>query len=264
MLVRTKKECLKCKREISLSNYTKHYTACTGVKKNSIEIKSTWKQSSGKYKCPYCAKDYDKRGIGSHIWRMHTEEGKQHNPNEAFMDGSISRVAWNKGLTKETDKRVKNYAVTLREKYKTGEHPNIGREFSDEHRSNISKSRIKFLKENPDKMPYVLYHYTKGPSYPEVYFKELFTNEAIELKYHHRLSIYELDFAHLDKKIAIEIDGEQHYTDPRIIESDKRRDNFLKEKGWYTYRIRWADWQKKSYEDKRLIITEIKKLLTKH
>ncbi len=36
-----------------------------------------------------------------------------------------------------------------------------------------------------------------------------------------------LDFAILNEKIDLEIDGDQHYLDDRIAESDKRRDAFM-------------------------------------
>jgi hypothetical protein len=56
----------------------------------------------------------------SHIWRSHGE-GKNHNPNIGF---TMQRVAWNKGLSKESDERVKHYADqvsrTLKQQIKQG------------------------------------------------------------------------------------------------------------------------------------------------
>ena len=71
-------------------------------------------KETNKYVCPNCGKEYSKKGIGSHFWRNHTEEGKQFNPNKEFYNGT--RVAWNKGLTEETDERVGKYVETLKKK----------------------------------------------------------------------------------------------------------------------------------------------------
>lgn len=51
-----------------------------------------------KIQCPHCDKKFTKMGISTHIWRVHGE-GQAHDPNK-------NRVAWNKGLTKDTDERV--------------------------------------------------------------------------------------------------------------------------------------------------------------
>ena len=53
------------------------------------------------------------------------------------------------------------------------------------------------------------------------------TKEGISLIYHYRISKYELDFCDLDRKVDIEIDGDQHYLDKRIKQSDIERDNYL-------------------------------------
>ena len=42
---------------------------------------------------------------------------------------------------------------------------------------------------------------------------------------------YQLDFAIMDRKIDFEVDGDQHYLDPRIVESDKRRNKHLIDSG---------------------------------
>jgi len=132
---------------------------------------------------------------------------------------------------------------------------------SDETKKKISERRKKFLRENPDKIPYKLNHYSKGDSYPEKYFKEVFEKENIPLKFHLPVGLYELDFYNEEYKIDVEIDGEQHYADKRIVESDVRRTNFLTSQGWRVYRIRWAEYQKLSHEDKCKVVDEVRKLM---
>lgn len=122
---------------------------------------------------------------------------------------------------------------------------------SDETKKKISVSRTKYLKENPDKVPYLLNHYTNGESYPETYFSNVFEKEFIKVDRYIQEGIYQIDFAIIDKSIAIEVDGEQHYLDKNIVESDKRKNKYLKEKGWDLIRIRWSHYQKLNKEEKK-------------
>ena len=228
------------------------------------KIKEEWLNSkTGKYKCPYCNKEYSKKGMGTHIWRNHGE-GKNFTANsDGYKNG---RIAWNKGLTKETDKRLFKKSETYKNRVKEGKiiPPQTGKPLSEEHKKLISKSRKDFLDKNPDKVPYKLNHYSKGMSYPEKYFKDIFEKENIKYEQEVRISLYSLDFVLFNKKINIEIDGEQHYTDKRIIESDKKRTNFLEKNGWKVIRIRWSNWQKMSKKEKINFINDLKEIGLKH
>ena len=137
------------------------------------------------------------------------------------------------------------------------------RKSTAETRQKISLARRAYLAANPDKVPYRLNHYSKGPSYPERYFKELFEKENIPLVTEHQISVYQLDFADVERKIDVEIDGDQHYLDKRIIESDNRRNQYLQERGWTVFRIRWSEYQKFTYEEKHVIVNKIKELVAK-
>jgi very-short-patch-repair endonuclease len=128
---------------------------------------------------------------------------------------------------------------------------------SEETKKKISEIRKKYLKENPDKVPYRLNHSSKE-SYPEKYFTELFNNEGIEVTKSFHIGLYELDFCILDKKIDIEIDGNQHYYDEKIIESDKRRNKFLEDNGWSIIRINWSEYKKFNFDEKTEYIISLK------
>lgn len=148
----------------------------------------------------------------------------------------------------------RNISEALKLKYANGYAP----KHTEETKKKISKHRKDYLVRNPDKVPYLLNHYSKGESYPEIYFKNLFEAENIDLKYHLQVGIYQLDFYNLKSKIDVEIDGEQHYRDPRIIESDKRRTLLLESLGWKIIRIRWADYQKFTMDQKKEIVERIR------
>jgi very-short-patch-repair endonuclease len=130
-----------------------------------------------------------------------------------------------------------------------------GRKHSQKTKDILSEKRKKFLQDNPDKVPYLLNHKSKGPSYPEIYWKDVLDSE--DLKYHEQYSVgtYSLDFAFPGKKIDLEIDGEQHYVDPRIVEHDKKRTQFLEENGWKIIRVRWSEYLK--LDDKKEFVSSI-------
>jgi very-short-patch-repair endonuclease len=134
------------------------------------------------------------------------------------------------------------------------------RKLSSETKLKISESRIKFLKENPDKVPYKLNHSSKE-SFPEKYFTEIFEKEGIKVEKYYHIGLYELDFCIPEKKIDIEIDGNQHYDDKKIVESDKRRTAYLEDNGWDVIRIRWSDYNKLLYDEKLEFVKTLKKYL---
>ena len=82
---------------------------------------------------------------------------------------------------------------------------------------------------------------TLQPSYPEKYFIDLFDNENIT-DYVRELPVgkWFIDFAFIDKKLAIEIDGKQHEYAERKLK-DIEKDNFLSDAGWTVFRIKWKN-----------------------
>ena len=135
-------------------------------------------------------------------------------------------------------------------------HKNSSYVMSEETKKKISISRTKYLKENPDQVPYLLNHSSKE-SYPEKYFTQIFKNEKLKVEKYFRFDLYELDFAIPEKKIDIEIDGSQHRVDPKIVESDKKRDQLLKEDGWDIIRVNWSKYQKLEKKDKKEYVRDL-------
>ena len=130
------------------------------------------------------------------------------------------------------------------------------RKLSDETKKKISNSRKEYLKNNPDKVPYLLNH-SRNESYPEKYFTEVFLDKNINITKSYRIGLYELDFCILDKKIDIEVDGSQHYLDNKIIESDKRRNKYLEDLGWDIIRIKWSEYQLLNKDSKKYFIDSL-------
>ena len=213
------------------------------------------------FSCPHCGFKCKKFGLASHIWRMHTDEGKNFDPNKGYKEGT--RHCWSKGLKKENNDKLKQISNTYKENYKNGKFSNymIGRHHSQEIKDRISKSRTRYLKEHPNTHPYIKYHNSKRQSYAETYFDEVFAKEGIKLEKWRHVGFYELDYCDVNKKIYIEVDGEHHYFDERIKEGDIRRTKYLEELGWKGFRIRWSDYQKMTFEEKNQIIEHIKHIL---
>lgn len=67
-------------------------------------------------KCPHCDRFFSIKGIGTHMWRKHGN-GINHKSNKPYNEG---RFAWNKGLTKDTDERVKKFGETYSNNVKNG------------------------------------------------------------------------------------------------------------------------------------------------
>lgn len=98
----------------------------------------------------------------------------------------------------------------------------------------------------------------KRKSYAEQYFDDCFP----ELKQNYHVLRYFLDLANPEKKVYLEIDGEQHYNDEKIIEHDKERTELLKKAGWTLIdRIRWSEFSILSFEEKKKKIAELKEQL---
>lgn len=97
------------------------------IKTHGLDLAKSWQESkkiqpktiilpNGKFKCISCDYVNDKqKSVASHWWRAHTEDGLNHN---AIVNGSTysdGRQAWNKGLTKETDERVRLLGISISE-----------------------------------------------------------------------------------------------------------------------------------------------------
>lgn len=215
------------------------------------------------FKCKYCGKICKNPNSLRNHERL-CKENPNHqissfvNFNKECTDGK--RNVWNKGLTADTDSRVKQQSISLSNRYNADlVSPFKGKHHSDDSKLKLSIARKKYLNEHPEKVPYKLNHHSKQ-SYPEKYFREVFDNDDL-LKSaisEYRIKLYSLDFAFPDIKFYIEIDGEQHYTDSRIVEHDKKRNLELEKMGWKSIRIRWSEYNKKSLEEKQEFIKYIK------
>jgi len=75
-------------------------------------------------------------------------------------------------------------------------------------------------------------------SYPEKLAHIFLIDNKIDFLTEYKVGKYFIDIAIIEKKIAIEIDGQQHEK-PERKESDKKKDIILKQKGWKVFRVKY-------------------------
>jgi len=88
----------------------------------------------------------------------HTDKTKKtiSEKNSGINNANYGKPSWSKGLTKETDPRLKKVSEIMKCRIFTEEHRNNlsiagqGREFTEEHCANLSKAQSKFLQNHPE------------------------------------------------------------------------------------------------------------------
>ncbi len=156
--------------------------------------------------CKFCAEKFETGPkLGNHI-----RSCKKH-PNYKERIDKISKTWLGKNHTQETKDKV---SEGMKIAHKEGRAWNIG-----------------------------MSRWNNKSSYPEEFFIKVIKNEFEDKNYQkeYPFGIYSLDFAWVEKKKVIEIDGDQHQRFEEYQERDKRKDKFLQENGWKVLRISWKD-----------------------
>jgi len=193
--------------------------------------------------CQYCGKEVGNKGclvLHEKSCKLNSNYVK-HNSGHYWKKGQI---AWNKGLTKETNNSLKQIGITLKEKYKNNEIiPSfLGKHHSEETKKIISEKRKKWLLEHKDQ--HVWRRDSKFLSEPCENLKQYLRNKGINFveEYEPFDDInYCLDIAWPDEKIAIEVNGNQHYNrDGSLSKYYQKRHNLFIERGWKIFEIHYT------------------------
>lgn len=191
----------------------------------------------GKWKCRFCGKDSRTRAeMYGHLKREHMPDGQYMCP----YCGLGFKTGWKLGAHSLHCRMHPNFAENLETVRKSASR-RLGIRLSQSHREKISEGMRRHLLEHPDRTPYLLNHSSRE-SYPEAYFRKAFANEGFP-PFVQDLYVrgYFLDFAFEGLHLYVEIDGEQHFTDPRISAHDRVRTARLASSGWKcACRIRWS------------------------
>ena len=107
---------------------------------------------------------------------------------------------------------------------------------SQKTKEKLSLVMREYFEKNPDKVGYRMNHSSKK-SYPEIIFENaLMASNITGWIYSYNCGIYRYDFAFVDKKIDVEIDGKTHLQD-NVKKIDERRDAWSKSNGWKVIRF---------------------------
>ena len=169
-------------------------------------------------------------------------------------------VHWNKGLTKETNESIKRQSETYHSNIINGKiiPSKLGKSVSDSTKSKISSS-MKIAHAEGRAHNIGECRWNNKPSYPEQWFMNMMENEfnqKVDIDYQREFSFHKfsIDFAWPDKKICVEIDGEQHQKFQEQIVRDFEKDSLLKDEGWIEIRRSW----KYIFNNTKQFIEEIK------
>jgi len=193
------------------------------------------------YKCEYCEKDLKNKGgyvrhiktckivdnIRNEVYRLYVDELwsiKDIEKKYKIGDNAVNQILGDSKRTQSEGNKI------ARQKYPENF------KHTEKSKQILREKRLKFMKDNPDKTAWRL----KNISYPE----KLFYNKVIELGWDIKYSIkreysvfpYFIDFAFLNEKVAVEIDGSQHLLPERKLK-DSEKDDLLISNGWNVIRI---------------------------
>jgi hypothetical protein len=235
MKKRTRK-CELCLDEISLSNFDKHLKVCNGSGKQKVLAN-----------CQYCAFDLSTlnggKFVGAHIRWCNKNPNKTGNING--IDWTEIQTVYNNGISLNGLQKMFNLSRNqLNSAFKSDLLNKISHNFhhTDETKKIISEKRKKFLSENPDK--HVWKRNDKFKSVPCEYFKGILRENFINYTEEYSpldSDNFSLDIAFPDKRIAIEVNGNQHYNkDKTLKEYYQNRENVFKENGWNMFQIHYS------------------------
>ena len=107
---------------------------------------------------------------------------------------------------------------------------------TEETKKKMREKRLAWMKEHPEKTAWRL----KNMSYPEKCFQKILEDNGLDKKYliYREYSVfpYFIDFAFINEKVAVEIDGSQHLEEDRK-KRDVEKDTLLISNGWRVIRI---------------------------
>ena len=172
----------------------------------------------------------------SNAWKeaMANRRGKKQNKvRQIFRCNFCGKIF---DTTKEAfSKHIKYYCYENPNKIRIKKRP-----LSEESKKKISEARKKYLNDHPEMVPFKLSHSSKE-SYPEKYFREWLQKENIFSEREYQVDRYTLDFAWPERKLCIEIDGEQHERFAERKLNDIRKNENLKAENWKLLRLKWSD-----------------------
>lgn len=178
--------------------------------------------------CKYCGKEC--KNENSH--RNH-ERCCPSNPDRNYKNGMLGKkganhLTYGAIVSQETKDKLSKLAK--------------GRKLSEETKQKLSIARSEWMKNNPDKT-------RRKKSYMEVSFgkwlndRNISFDDEVHFRNNELNKNYFVDFLFEDKKLIIELDGNQH---ENRKEHDDERDKFLTKLGYNVFRITHKEYREKT------------------
>ena len=240
--------CNICGQNVSASNYSKHIRR---HQNHPETFKETYQLDHDDLYCKFCGKECkNKNSLTQHELRC------SKNPNrKVFINPNFNnqgRVAWNKGLTKETDERVRKNAESRVVSYQVGKSIrrtgdlNVSRRIEVKQKISqtcLTKSRNGEWHKSLAKNMHYSYNGVDLDGKWELYY-------AIYLDEH------DIDWKRCSERFPYQFENTIHYYTPDFYLVDS--DTFVEIKGYETEKDR-AKWEQFP-EDKNLLILKEKEL----
>ena len=193
------------------------------------------------FECKICGRKLDNIGnLNQHIKKCQ----KLSEIKEEIIDFYVNKNFSVKDLRKKFKLQSDDIKIILEDKVSSASESNkLARKkypnsfkHSEESKKIMREKRLEFMKNNPDKTAWRL----SNISYPEKLFIEYVESNGLDKKYsiirEYPVFPYFIDFAFVNQKVAIEIDGSQHLL-PERKERDNKKDKLLNDLGWFVIRI---------------------------
>ena len=239
---RVKVPCQICGKSISKSNLSKHETAC-----KLASEKPNYLPQDGSLNCIFCGKACKNLNSLVNHSRL-CKANPQRQLNTGLVQFNAKRDAgqadsWNKGLTKETDGRVKSVSDKLREYYTTHAGTGAGRIWTEESRK---KASLAATKGNLIKFERPSGRGHRG------YYKGIYCQSSWELAYVLYSLDHQVNFIRNVDHFTYEFEDKQYNYFPDFYLPDS--DTYIEIKGYYDARSRAKAEQ---FSKKLLVYTKV-------
>ena len=195
-------------------------------------------------KCPWCDEPQEKKRIANHTrWCEKNPKAQEYREKvKRTISKRAGLPAWNAGKKKETDDRLIKDGQTIKEGYATGRLTAHKTKHAEKAKKILSQKRKEWLANNPDKHPWK--KSSKFLSVPCEHLKSCLREKGLSFEEEFQpLSerFFSVDIAFLKEKLAIEVNGEQHYNrDGTLKKYYAERHSLLEQNGWNVLELHYA------------------------
>ena len=258
--------CEICNKQISVCCIKLHKISCLRKKnKNYFSIPKEWKiENSNDYKCIICQKVFSLKGMISHYWRKHTQQGisfiQKQKPWEN-VKRKLLGTSWNKGLSKNNNLSLQKQSKSLKNRYKDKSGTFTGKSHTYNTRRKMRMSALKRIEEQLEDGQSI---YPRVGILEKICITELQKLISYNILKNRRIDGFFPDGFISELKMVIEFNENWHYTSDWAIEHDKLKCssyNILKLNLFTVKEIDWVNNKEKVLNEFKNFIFNLKRKL---